>query len=78
MLVNDSSPSIPSPTPHSILLNSRHQSITLLFYTDQLTVWVGNNSFTGEEVFTNVTTWVSLQRHSRVASYSSARRPLCA
>ncbi len=43
----------------SILLNSRHQSITLLFYTEQLTVWVGNNTFTGEEMFTNVTTWVS-------------------
>ena len=49
-----------SPTPHSILLNSRHQSITLLFYTEQLTVWVGNNTFTGEEMFANVTTWVSV------------------
>eukprot|EP00198_Chlamydomonas_reinhardtii_P006676 XP_001696012.1 flagellar associated protein [Chlamydomonas reinhardtii] len=47
---------------NGILLNSRHQSITLLFYTDQLTVWVGNNSFTGEEVFTNVTTWDLLTR----------------
>ncbi|KAG2436028.1 hypothetical protein HYH02_011740 [Chlamydomonas schloesseri] len=45
-----------------ILLNSRHQSITLLFYTEQLTVWVGNNTFTGEEMFTNVTSWDLLTR----------------
>ncbi|KAG2426216.1 hypothetical protein HXX76_013197 [Chlamydomonas incerta] len=45
-----------------ILLNSRHQSITLLFYTEQLTVWIGNNTFTGEEMFTNVTTWDLLTR----------------
>ncbi|KAG2426213.1 hypothetical protein HXX76_013194 [Chlamydomonas incerta] len=45
-----------------ILLNSRHQSITLLFYTEQLTVWTGNNTFTGEEMFTNVTTWDLLTR----------------
>ncbi|KAG2436029.1 hypothetical protein HYH02_011741 [Chlamydomonas schloesseri] len=47
---------------NGILLNSRHQSITLLFYTEQLTVWVGNNTFTGEEMFTNVTTWDLLTR----------------
>ncbi|KAG2426217.1 hypothetical protein HXX76_013198 [Chlamydomonas incerta] len=45
-----------------ILLNSRHQSITLLFYTEQLTVWIGNNTFTGAEMFTNVTTWDLLTR----------------
>ncbi|PNW79659.1 hypothetical protein CHLRE_08g361950v5 [Chlamydomonas reinhardtii] len=45
-----------------ILLNSRHQSITLLFYSEQLTVWVGNNTFTGEEMFANVTTWDLLTR----------------
>eukprot|EP00198_Chlamydomonas_reinhardtii_P006675 XP_001696011.1 flagella associated membrane protein [Chlamydomonas reinhardtii] len=47
---------------NGILLNSRHQSITLLFYTEQLTVWVGNNTFTGEEMFANVTTWDLLTR----------------
>ncbi|KAG2426220.1 hypothetical protein HXX76_013200 [Chlamydomonas incerta] len=47
---------------NGILLNSRDPDVILLYYTEQLTVWVGNNTFTGADMFANVTTWDLLTR----------------
>ncbi|KAG2492486.1 hypothetical protein HYH03_009151 [Edaphochlamys debaryana] len=45
-----------------ILERSRHQSITLLFYSEKLTVWTGYNSTTGEDTYATVTSWDLLTR----------------
>ncbi|KAG2492488.1 hypothetical protein HYH03_009153 [Edaphochlamys debaryana] len=45
-----------------ILERSTHQSITLLFYSEKLTVWTGYNSTSGADTYATVTSWDLLTR----------------